>query len=136
VIRPGQIVLLNFPQTDQGVGKLRPALILRRLPGPYDDWLICMVSSWVHQHIVGIDEIIAESEDDFSLSGLKSTSLVRVTRLAVLAGASFRGSIGRVSDDRLKRVWGGIAAWIQGTAPVIVLSPATPSVGGDAAIGP
>ncbi|MBA4417504.1 MAG: hypothetical protein C0392_06300 [Syntrophus sp. (in: bacteria)] len=29
----GQIVLFRFPQTDQQSGKLRPALIIRRLPG-------------------------------------------------------------------------------------------------------
>lgn len=126
MIRPGQIVLLNFPQTDQGRGKLRPALILRRLPGPYDDWLICMISSRVHQHIAGIDEIIAEPDDDFSLSGLKSASIVRVTRLAVMAGANFQGSIGCVSDDRMNRIWGRIAAWIQGTTPVNEPSPGTP----------
>jgi len=38
--QPGQIVLFRFPQTDLAVGKLRPALLLGRLPGGYDDWLI------------------------------------------------------------------------------------------------
>jgi len=41
----GQIVLFRFPQTDLEEGKLRPALLLGRLPGEYDDWLICMISS-------------------------------------------------------------------------------------------
>ena len=34
MIRSGQIALLSFPQTDQAVGRLRPTLVLRRLPGP------------------------------------------------------------------------------------------------------
>jgi hypothetical protein len=38
--RAGQIVLFRFPRTDLGEGKLRPALLLGRLPGEYDDWLI------------------------------------------------------------------------------------------------
>lgn len=42
MIFEGQIVLFRFPQTDQTEGKLRPALVLRRLPGKFDDWLICM----------------------------------------------------------------------------------------------
>ncbi|KKO19969.1 MAG: hypothetical protein BROFUL_01317 [Candidatus Brocadia fulgida] len=33
MITKGQIVLFKFPQTDQKEGKLRPALILRELPG-------------------------------------------------------------------------------------------------------
>src|SRR5690625_1654859 len=30
------------------------------LPGPYDDWLICMISSQAHQYMEGFDEIVAE----------------------------------------------------------------------------
>lgn len=37
MIRNGQLALLSFPQTDQAIGRLRPTLVLRRLPGPYDD---------------------------------------------------------------------------------------------------
>ena len=37
---PGEIVLFNFPQTNLAFGKLRPALLLGKLPGPYDDWLL------------------------------------------------------------------------------------------------
>jgi mRNA interferase MazF len=36
----GQIVLFRFPQTNLEEGKLRPALLLAKLPGEYDDWLI------------------------------------------------------------------------------------------------
>ena len=39
----GQTVLFRFPQTDLEEGKLRPALLLGRLPGEYDDWLICPI---------------------------------------------------------------------------------------------
>ena len=41
----GQIVLFRFPLADLEEGKLRPALLLGRLPGECEDWLICMVSS-------------------------------------------------------------------------------------------
>ena len=40
MIQEGGIVLFRFPQTDQLPGKLRPALVLRQLPGPHNDWLI------------------------------------------------------------------------------------------------
>ena len=43
--KAGQVVLLRFPQTDLEQGKLRPALLLGKLPGEYDNWLICMISS-------------------------------------------------------------------------------------------
>ncbi|TSA09180.1 MAG: hypothetical protein D4R73_07280 [Deltaproteobacteria bacterium] len=35
MISEGQIVLYRFPQTDQKEEKLRPALVLRRLPGKF-----------------------------------------------------------------------------------------------------
>ncbi len=35
--RAGQVVLFRFPQTDLAEGKLRPALLLGKLPGEYDE---------------------------------------------------------------------------------------------------
>src|SRR5690625_6346076 len=75
--QPGQIVLFHFPQTDLSEGKLRPALLVGPLPGPYDDWLICMISSQTHQYLEGFDEIVAEEHSDFEASGLKRTSIIR-----------------------------------------------------------
>ena len=43
--KAGQLVLFRFPQTGLEEGKLRPALLLAKLPGEYDDGLICMISS-------------------------------------------------------------------------------------------
>jgi hypothetical protein len=42
MISEGQIVLFRFPQTDLQAGKLRPALVVRKLPGRHEDWLIAM----------------------------------------------------------------------------------------------
>lgn len=84
----GQVVAFRFPQTDLEEGKLRPALLLGKLPGNYDDWLICMISSQTHQYIAGFDEIVQESDADFGESGLKVASVIRVRRLAVVRGNS------------------------------------------------
>jgi mRNA interferase MazF len=40
---PGQIALFRFPRANLSEGKLRPALLLSEVPGPYEDWLICMI---------------------------------------------------------------------------------------------
>ena len=48
-----------------------------KLPGEYDDWLICMVSSQTHHHIAGFDEMVQESDSDFRESGLKVVSVIR-----------------------------------------------------------
>jgi mRNA interferase MazF len=36
MIREGQVVLFRFPHTSQVAGKLRPALIIRKVPGPHE----------------------------------------------------------------------------------------------------
>ena len=111
--RPGQIVLFNFPQTDLGVGKQRPALLLAPLPGNYDDWLICMISSNLNQYVEGLDEIINENSPDFVRSGLKTASVIRTTRLAMVLGEILIGTIGEISPDRLVRVKNSLGDWIK-----------------------
>ena len=53
---PGQVAILRFPSVDLSEGKSRPVLLLAKARGAYDDWLICMISSQVHQALSEIDE--------------------------------------------------------------------------------
>lgn len=115
MIKEGQIVLFRFPQTDQAQGKLRPALVLRRLPGPYDDWLICMISSQREQQIQNFDIIINEKDADFEQSGLKTASVIRISRLAVVNITALLGSIGYISSNRLNKIKSILSEWIMGT---------------------
>lgn len=108
----GQVVVFRFPHTDLEEGKLRPALLLGKLPGIYDDWLICMISSQTRQHITGFDELVQETDDDFGESGLKVASVIRVGRLAVVAGDVLLGAIGEVSNERLLRVKKRLSDWL------------------------
>ena len=114
MIHDGQIVLFAFPQTDQIAGKLRPALVLRRVPGTHDDWLVCMISSRLRCEVPGVDEILQHTDHDFRATGLKLNSVVRTTRLAVVAAAGFHGAIGNLSEDRLTRIRSRLADWILG----------------------
>lgn len=108
----GQVVVYRFPQTDLEEGKLRPALLLGKLPGEYDDWLICMVSSQTRHYITGFDEVVQENDDDFSESGLKVPSIIRVGRLAVVSGEILLGAIGQVSNERLLRIKKHLSDWL------------------------
>ena len=114
MIHEGQVVLFRFPQTNQVAGKLRPALILRKLPGLYDDWMICMISSQLTQAIENFDEVITSSDLDFSATGLKMDSVVRASRLAIVNSSSLLGGIGQISEDRLSRIKKALAKWIHG----------------------
>lgn len=112
MIHEGQVVLFRFPQTDRGTGKLRPALVLRKLPGRYDDWLICMISSQLPQAISDFDAIVAFTDCDFSASGLKTDSVVRVSRLAVVDKSTLCGAVGELSSERLSRIRNRLATWL------------------------
>lgn len=113
--RPGQVVVLRFPQTDLNPGKLRPALLMAPLPGPYEDWLVCMISTKLHQSISGFDEVIDRNSSDFVLSGLKVPSLIRVIRLAVVSREVLAGSLGEISTERLQRIRENLSSWILGS---------------------
>lgn len=112
MIQEGQIVLFAFPRTNQAVGKMRPALVLRALPGPYEDWLICMISSQLRHEQPGIDEVIRHTEPDFNQTGLKATSLIRISRLAVVASDVLLGAVGQLAEVRLQRIRTRLVNWI------------------------
>lgn len=115
MIAEGQVVLFRFPQADQTPGKLRPALVLRQAPAPYDDWLVCMISTQLSQAVTGFDEVVEKDDSDFSLSALKMPSIIRISRLAVVERAVLLGRIGSIDPGRLSRIRARLARWIEGT---------------------
>jgi mRNA interferase MazF len=98
----GSVVLTPVPQAD-GQVKNRPALVLRRMPG-YGDVLVCGISTQLHQHVAGFDEIVTPSDADFASSGLRAASLIRLGFLAVVPRRNILGSIGSISPERHKRL--------------------------------
>ena len=112
MISEGQIFLLRFPQTDLQNGKLRPVLVLRKLPTRYNDWLICMISSRLDQNTAEFDEILTQDNPDFSGSGLKIPSVIRMCRLAVVDSAILLGKIGQIDNSRLLRIKQRLSQWI------------------------
>lgn len=114
MIHEGQIVLFRFPQADQVSGKLRPALVLKELPGPHGDWLICMISSQLSQQTPILDEVLNQSDSDFEQSGLKIPSLIRAGRLAVVERRILLGAIGKIDPQRLIRIRSRLSRWLSG----------------------
>ena len=113
MIKSGQIITVNFPDTSLGVGKPRPSLIIAPAPYAYSDWLVCMISSQLHQKAENTDLIIHEKDSDFSSSGLKTSSIIRIGRLAVIDETCFFGIIGEISSQRLLEAKEKIIKWIK-----------------------
>ena len=110
--RAGEVVVINYPFSDLSQTKLRPALLVGKLPGDHEDWLVCMISSRVRQQIDGFDEVIKTDDADFGQSGLKAASVIRIGRLLVVEGKLLPGSLGSISTERLQRVRSRLAAWL------------------------
>jgi mRNA interferase MazF len=101
-MRESDIVLAPLPQSD-GQVKPRPVVVLRQMP-PFADWLVCGVSTQLQQQVVGLDEIIEPADADFTSSGLKAGSLIRLGFLTVLPTSRFLGVIGSISRARHHRL--------------------------------
>ena len=114
MIKEGQIVLFKFPLADKSDTKLRPALVIREIPGRYGDWLACMISSQLSQQVAGFDEVMDTKATDWEKSGLRIPSVIRVARVAVVHESVFLGGIGEVDPSRLDRIKQKPADWILG----------------------
>ncbi len=101
-MREGNVILTPVPQAD-GVLKNRPAIVLRELP-PYQDLLICGISTQIHQQVLGFDELIMRTDPDFKSSGILYDSLIRLGFLTVLPRKSIIGAIGSISKERHERL--------------------------------
>jgi mRNA interferase MazF len=109
-MRPGEIVLLRLPQADLSSGKLRPVLVLSDLPGPFGDYLVCGISSQLHQEMPDWDERLTASDDDFAASGLKVPSVIRLNWLAAVNPSASVGTLGSIASERLARLRRRLAA--------------------------
>ena len=109
-MREGDIILTSIPQAD-GQIKNRPALLLRDMP-PYQDALVCGISSQLHQEVKGFDEVVAIDDADFQSSGLVVESLIRLGFLAIIPRAKILGSIGAISKERHKQLLRNLSEYL------------------------
>ena len=101
-IMVGNIVVVRFPQTNQQLGKSRPALLLADVG--MDDWIACRITTTRRPG----DILIARS--DVQNGALRLDSWARPGRLQTLDGRQFRRTIGRVTDAKLAEVLAAVRA--------------------------
>jgi len=109
-MREGDVVLTPVPQADGSI-KTRPAILLREFP-PYKDFLVCGVSTQLRLEVKGFDETVSSSDPDFTASGLKSDSLIRLGFLAMLPRTKIAGAIGAISSERHNRLLRNLADYL------------------------
>lgn len=110
-MKESDVILTPIPQAD-GKIKLRPAILLREMPGGYHDVLVCGVSTQTQLRIPDFDEIIALDDDDFTTSGLMKESLIRLGFLAVIPTIKIAGSTGSISRQRHRRLLHNLSKYL------------------------
>ena len=102
-MKEGDLALVALPQAGGGAPKLRPVVLLRRMP-PFGDFLVCGVSTQLRHAVPGFDEVIQPTDADFSASGLKAASLIRLGFLVVVPTSTLPGRIGTLAPERHRRL--------------------------------
>ena len=95
----GQVILAVF-ETDKEK-KNRPALVLRKSP-KYNDYLVCGITSKLHEEIKNFDFVLDKNHTEFLESGLKQDSLIRLFFLGIVRDEDILGTIGSISNDTLQ----------------------------------
>jgi mRNA interferase MazF len=87
-------------------------LIIAVAPGHHPDLLLALITSQMHQAVPNFDEVIDTIDSNFSKTGLKVASLVRLGRLVSVEASVINARLGRISSNRLQGIQGRLAAWI------------------------
>lgn len=109
-MKEGDVVIVAMPQANGSV-KNRPTIILREMP-PFQDMLVCGVSTQLRQEVDDFDEIIASSDRDFTASGLVGKSLIRLGFLTVIPQSQIAGVIGSISTSRHRGLLGKLSDYL------------------------
>ncbi|MEZ4783214.1 MAG: type II toxin-antitoxin system PemK/MazF family toxin [Candidatus Kapaibacterium sp.] len=105
-----EVVLITLRQSN-GQTKVRPAIVLRAMP-PFNDFLLCGISTQLRHSTLNFDEIIRPMDTDFQDSGLDRESLVRLGWLMVVPRTEIIGSIGSISAERHQRLLQNLAPYL------------------------
>ena len=101
----GKIVLIYFPFTDLRGRKLRPALVLH---DSGRDVVVAFISSRVDKYDPETDVLITMSHPEFRLTGLKTDSVLKLSKIATLHKRLIAGEIGsirpRLRDEINQRI--------------------------------
>jgi mRNA interferase MazF len=90
----GAICLIPIPQAD-GKQKIRPVLLLKQFP-PFNDYLVCGISTQIQQFVGGFEELLPYQSPDFGMTGLRESSLIRLGYLSMIEKNKIPGVIGRI----------------------------------------
>lgn len=89
-----KIVLLPFPFDDLSGTKVRPAVCLTKTIGEHDHVVVAFITSRTPDDLLDSDIVIAQDLPEFSATGLKVTSTLRLHRIMTISTAIIKRELG------------------------------------------
>ena len=96
-------MLIPFPFTDLSDNKVRPAVVIsNNLKG--NDVIVAFISSKKLKELQPTDISIKETDRSFRLTGLKTNSTIKLSKLATLEKKIILGELGKISVETEKEI--------------------------------
>jgi mRNA interferase MazF len=101
-MKRGKVVLVPFPFTDLSSYKVRPALVVSRSDRRGASVVVAFIGSYTGKILQLTDLLVEEAHPDFSQTGLKVSSIIKLDQVTTLDGSLLLGEIGEMSDDLMQ----------------------------------
>jgi mRNA interferase MazF len=109
----GKVVLVPYPFDDLSVSKVRPAVCLTEPIGPHHHVILAFISSQIPDNLLGSDLVLDSSQADFTTTGLRVSSTLRLHRLITVTTTLIHRELGELSHrmkgevaNRLRKLFG------------------------------
>jgi mRNA interferase MazF len=92
----GKVVLVPFPFDDLSSNKVRPAIVLCDPVGQHRHIVLSFITSVIPDRLEETDILVDDSHPDFSATGLRGPSVIRLHRLMTVPTAIIQRELGEL----------------------------------------
>ena len=106
-VRRGEIVLVDFPYSDQTGSKVRPALVVQAdlWNQPLDDTILAMITSSRHRRVGAATELVIDiTTVEGQQTGLRLNSVIQCENLLTYDQALILRVLGRLSAAAMQQI--------------------------------
>ncbi|MFQ5814003.1 MAG: type II toxin-antitoxin system PemK/MazF family toxin [Anaerolineae bacterium] len=100
----GKVVLVPFPFDDLSTTKVRPAVCLTEPIGPHRHVVLAFITSQTPPDLLETDLVLNTKQADFSMTGLRVSSTLRLHRLMTVSTTIIRRELGELSPGMRAKV--------------------------------
>lgn len=98
------ILLVSFPFGEKIQQKVRPVLCLSEPIGEYEELILAYISSKTTKNIIPSDLIFSQKDEDFSQTGLKEDSVIKLHKLMTLPKSMILRKLGEIPYARKEEI--------------------------------